>query len=64
MSLDLSELVNQALRRFRRRGFDLGVQEYLSALTLVEESAGDATRCLEISSEIALVQFALPPQTV
>lgn len=35
MSLDLSELVNQALRRFRRRGFDLGIQEYLSALALV-----------------------------
>ncbi|WP_008307950.1 hypothetical protein [Leptolyngbya sp. PCC 6406] len=35
MSLDLSALVTQALLRFRRSGFDLGGQEYLSALALV-----------------------------
>ncbi|MDA0265491.1 MAG: VWA containing CoxE family protein [Cyanobacteria bacterium] len=41
MSQDLSALVTQGFRRFRRSGFDLGVQEYLSALALVR---GDLVR--------------------
>lgn len=39
MNRDLSELITLAFLRLRRRGFDVGIQEYLSALDIVEQEA-------------------------